>query len=101
MVRGDGIIRKKQENEQQITARMLNLLTNIVTVWNTVYIQEVLKQLQKEGFERGGEPLREDDFVHISPAPFEHINRLGKYTFNSEIKLEDNGLRPLRNPKTN
>ena len=29
---------------------MLNLLTNIVTVWNTVYIQEVLKQLQKEGF---------------------------------------------------
>ncbi len=98
---GDGIIRKKQENEQQITARMLNLLTNIVTVWNTVYIQEVLKQLQKEGFERGGEPLREDDFVHISPAPFEHINRLGKYMFNSEIKLEDNGLRPLRNPKTN
>jgi TnpA family transposase len=29
---GDGFIRKKQENEQQITAKCLNLLTNIVIV---------------------------------------------------------------------
>ena len=38
---GDGVIRKRQEQEQQVTARSLNLLTNIVIVWNTVYIQEV------------------------------------------------------------
>lgn len=42
---GDGIIRKKQEKEQQVTARCLNLITNIVMVWNTVYIQQILKQL--------------------------------------------------------
>jgi len=42
---GDGIIRKKQEKEQQVTARYLNLITNIVMVWNTVYIQQILKQL--------------------------------------------------------
>ena len=40
---GDGFIRKKQEGEQQITAKCLNLLTNIVIVWNTIYIQEVLE----------------------------------------------------------
>ena len=85
------MIRKKQENEQQITAQSLNLLTNIVIVWNTVYIQEIIKQLQLEGFE-----ISETDFEHISPAPFEHINRLGKYAFDEDFEVAGNGLRPLR-----
>lgn len=94
MTPGDGVIRKKQQDEQQITARCLNLLTNIVLVWNTVYIQEVIKQLRIEGF-----LIDETDFGFISPAPFEHINRLGKYNFKDEIKVTENGLRELRKPK--
>ena len=83
----------------QISARSLTLLTNIVMAWNTIYIQEILKELKEEGYE-----VKEEDFDHISPAPFEHINRLGKYNFKAaaaadEIKLEDNGLRALRIPK--
>jgi hypothetical protein len=89
---GDGVIRKKQENEQQITALSLNLLTNIVITWNTIYIQEIIKQLLSEGFE-----INEADFEHISPAPFEHINRLGKYSFDTDFEVAANGLRPLRN----
>jgi len=82
----------------------MSVLTNIVLVWNTIYIQEIIKKLKNEGYETGGEPLDEEDFEHISPAPFEHINRLGKYNFKAaaaadEIKLEDNGLRALRKPK--
>jgi hypothetical protein len=92
---GDGVIRKKQEHQQQITAQALNVLSSIVMVWNTVYIQEILNQLKSEGY-----LVNEDDFVHISPAPFQHINRLGKYVFNNEINLEENGLRALRNTKT-
>lgn len=88
---GDGVIRKKQENEQQVTARSLNLLTNIVIVWNTIYIQKIITQLRLEGFE-----VNETDFEHISPAPFEHINRLGKYSFDISFDVENNGLRPLR-----
>jgi len=88
---GDGVIRKKQENEQQIIAKSLNLLTNIVIAWNTVYIQEIIKQLQLEGFE-----INETDFEHISPAPFEHINRLGRYSFDTDFEVRENGLRPLR-----
>ena len=80
---GDGFIRKKQEGEQQITAKCLNLLTNIVIVWNTIYIQEVLKQLQMEG-------------LSINADDFEHINRLGKYSFKTEFEKDNNGLRPLR-----
>jgi TnpA family transposase len=88
---GDGVIRKKQEREQQITARCLNLLTNIVIVWNTIYIQEGLKQLQSEGYE-----VNETDFENLSPAPFEHINRLGKYSFETTFEMDTNGLRALR-----
>lgn len=91
---GDGVIRKKQEDEQQRTARCLNLLTNIIIAWNTVYIQEIITQLRLEGFE-----VNEPDFEHISPVPFEHINRLGKYSFDANLEFENNGLRPLRNPK--
>jgi hypothetical protein len=96
----DGFIRKQQEAERQITAFSLTLLTNIVMAWNTVYIQGILKELKEEGYEAGGEPLNEEDFDHISPAVFEHINRLGKYNFKDEIKLEENELRALRKPKS-
>jgi len=43
--------------------------------------------------------INEEDFEHISSAHFEHINRLGKYNFKDEVKLEENGLRALRKPK--
>ena len=93
MVRGNGITPTKQEKEQQVTARCLDLITNIVVVLNTVYIQEILEGIQKEGYQ-----VDEKDLEHISPAPFEHINRLGKYDFNDEIRLQENGLRALRPP---
>ncbi len=92
---GDGFIRKKQQEKQQVTARSLNLLTNLVLVWNTVYIQAIIRQLQQEGC-----TVDENDFEHLSPAPFEHINRLGKYSFSGKIEVTDNGLRPLRKPES-
>ena len=76
--------------------RSLNLITNIVLVWNTVYQQKIIKQLHQEGYS-----VDENDFELISPAPFEHINRLGKYSFATNPILEPNGLRPLRKPKLN
>lgn len=60
-------------------------------VWNTVYIQEVLKKHQADG-----NIVDENDFEHLSPARFAHINRLGRYTFQKVEQFEDNGLRPLR-----
>ena len=89
-------VNHKQEEQQQKVVRSLNLITNIVLVWNTVYIQEVIKQLHQEGYQ-----IDENDFEFISPAPFAHINRLGKYSFNADPDLRGNGLRPLRKPKLN
>jgi TnpA family transposase len=44
-----GVIRWKQEEAQTNQAMCLNLVTNAVVVWNTVYMQAMLDQLQTEG----------------------------------------------------
>ena len=87
------MLRRKQQEAQQEVVGCLNLLTNAVVVWNTVYVQEVVTQLRTEGY-----PVQDEGLAHLSPARFEHINRLGKYTFAEQETLLRNGLRPLRQP---
>ena len=76
-------------------------MTNMILVWNTVYQQEIIKQLHQEGLVVDENDHPATRFESISPAPFEHINRLGKYSFNTNPDLGSNGLRPLRKPKLN
>ena len=91
---GDGVIRRKQEEDQQEVVGSLNLLTNMVVLWNTTYEQKIIEQLRKQG----NSPT-EEDIRHLSPARFEHINRLGRYTFQSTDELRKGKLRPLRRDK--
>lgn len=86
-----GVIRRKQEEAQTNQALCLNLVTNAVVVWNTVYMQAVLDQLRTEG-----SPVQEDDLAHLSPARFEHLNPYGKYYFPMDEASTRQGLRPLR-----
>jgi TnpA family transposase len=86
-----GVIRRKQEEAQTNQAMCLNLITNAVVVWNTVYIQAVLDSLRAEG-----RFVEEDDVAHLSPARFEHVNPYGKYFFPLEEAERRQGLRPLR-----
>lgn len=57
-----GKVRKKHEEEQLHQASCLNLLTNAVVVWNTVFMAVAIEQLQAEGY-----PVREEDVTHLSP----------------------------------
>lgn len=90
-VANEAQIRKRQFEEQLNQAGCLNLVTNAVIVWNTVYIWEVVGQLRKEGFQ-----INEEDLKHISPARYEHINVYGKYSFPVKETLNRKGLRQLR-----
>jgi Tn3 transposase DDE domain len=69
----------------------LNLVTNAVVVWNTVYMQAVLDQLRTEGM-----PVQEEALAHLSPARFEHVNPYGKSAFPMDQASQRQGLRPLR-----
>lgn len=85
----EGILHRRDEESQQYQAGCLNLLTNAVVVWNTVYMQAAIAQLRQEGF-----PIQDEDLAHLSPARYEHINPYGKYSF--LLALEPDRLRPLR-----
>jgi hypothetical protein len=82
---------QKYEEDQNNQAACLNILTNAVIVWNTVYIQAALEALREEGY-----AVKDDDLVQLSPARFAHIHRYGKYHFDVETARSRRRLRPLR-----
>src|SRR4029453_4809702 len=68
-----GVIRRKQEEAQTNQAGCLNLLTNAVVAWNTVYMAAAIEQLRAEGH-----AVRDEDLIHLSPTRFEYLNPYGK-----------------------
>jgi TnpA family transposase len=86
-----GVLRRKTDEGLQHQVGSLNLLTNAILLWNSVYMHEVLKQLEQEGYAVNGEDLK-----HVWPTRCEHINIFGKYEFNLEDARQRNGLRALR-----
>lgn len=89
----EGKIRRHLEEEQINEASCLNLVVNAIILWNTVYMQEIIKQLRKDGYY-----ISDDDLKHLGPVRHEHINPYGHYTFNVLQELQRKGLRPLRIP---
>ena len=62
------------QQEDQLGA--LGLVVNIIVLWNTLYMDAAVEQLQAGGF-----PVRPEDVARLSPLVFEHINLLGRYAF--------------------
>ena len=87
-----GVLRRKTDENLQHQVGCLNLLTNVIILWNSVYMWEALKQLKQEGY-----PVNEEDLKHIWPTRFEHLNIFGKFEFDLENNQQRKGLRKLRN----
>jgi TnpA family transposase len=90
----EGKIRRQQESDQTNQAGCLNLVTNAVIFWNTVYMHAVLDQMRAEGH-----TVAPADVLHLSPARYDHINPYGTYRFNVDEELERTTLRPPRQPE--
>ena len=88
-----GQLRRKQEDALTNQAGCLNLVTNAVILWNTVYMAAVTEQLKAEGY-----PVQDSDLAHVWPTRHEHINFYGQYHFNIEEAQQRQGLRSLRQP---
>jgi TnpA family transposase len=88
-----GEIREQQDEQLHNQVGCLNLVTNAVIVWNSVYIEKVVKQLKQEGQFPGDEELK-----HIWPTRHAHINVYGRYHFNQEQVGKKQQLRELRQP---
>ena len=87
----EGKIRRKQEEEMNHQAGCLNLITNAVIIWNTVYMNAAIKRLKSEGY-----PVIDGDLRHLSPARYGHVNPYGRFIFEIEEELNRKELRPLR-----
>ncbi|MBC9713484.1 Tn3 family transposase [Streptomyces sp. TRM66268-LWL] len=75
--------------EDQIGA--LGLVLNAVVLFNTRYMDAAVNQLRADGFD-----VRDEDVARLSPFVRQHINMLGRYSF--QLPDLPGGLRPLRDP---
>jgi hypothetical protein len=87
----EGEIRRAQHEDQSVQALCLNLVTNAVITWNTVYMAQALDTLRGDGF-----PVADEDLAHLAPTLRAHVNPYGKYSFDVEAGMARTGLRPLR-----
>ena len=87
----EGKVQRRQADQQTNQVLCLNLVTNAIVTWNTVYMNAAIERLRAEG--RIG---RDIDLGHLSPALYGHVNPYGKYRF--EIEGRAPSLRPLRSP---
>ena len=87
-----GELRQRYREGQEDQLGALRLVVNIIVLWNTIYINAALQQLEQEGFE-----IHSEDVARLSPLIFEHINVLGRYAFSLPESVSRGELRPLRN----
>ena len=90
----EGKVQRRQADQQTNQVLSLNLVTNAIVTWNTVYMNAAIERLRAEG--RIG---RDIDLGHLSPALYGQVNPYGKYRF--EIEGRAPSLRPLRSPGNN
>lgn len=90
-----GEIKTQQDDQLLNQVGCLNLVTNAIIVWNTVYIDKVVQQLRQEGHS-----VDDEDLKHIWPTRHTHINVYGQYHFDKKRLRKKHPLRALRNPSS-
>jgi TnpA family transposase len=86
-----GELRQRYREGQEDQLGALGLVVNAIILWNTRYMERALRQLQGYGLD-----VRPEDIARLSPLGFQHVNMLGRYSFNLPESLARGELRPLR-----
>lgn len=85
-----GRIRDHGLQAQGHQASALNLVAGAIVLWNTTYLEAVLRHMEQQGKEIPAEFLQ-----HLSPLGWQHINLTGDYLW-TDHDLTTGTLRPLR-----
>jgi TnpA family transposase len=83
--------RYSEGQEDQLGA--LGLVVNAIILWNSRYIERALAQIEHMGLD-----VRPEDVERVWPLGFQHINMLGRYSFDLPEQLTRGELRVLRDP---
>lgn len=71
----------------------LNLVVATIILWNTVYMDRVIRSLRATG-----EEIPDELLVYLAPLGWQHINLTGDYIWAEPPRLDDEGFRPARAP---
>ena len=85
-----GRIRDHGIQAQGHRASALNLVAGAIVLWNTTYMEAVLRHL-----ERQGKQIQPEFLQHLSPLGWQHINLTGDYLW-TDSGTTPGALRPLR-----
>lgn len=88
-----GKVKGKPDEQLKNQVGCLNLVSNIIIVWNTIYIEKAVEQLRKEGH-----TINDEDLMHIWPTRHRHINVYGRYIFDIDAIRKLKKLRKLSQP---
>jgi len=72
-----GKLQEDSLEEQYRTLLMLNVVLNCIAFWNTLAIQQIVKELRAEGHE-----ISQEELKHVTPTMTEHIDLIGKFEIN-------------------
>lgn len=89
-----GELRQSYREGQEEQLGTLGFVVNALVLWNTIYMQAAIDQLEAEGFE-----VRPEDKARLSPLIHEHCNFMGRHSFRLEGLPPSGTLRPLRKPQ--
>ena len=86
-----GEIRDRSFEQQQYRASGLNLVTAAIALWNTVYLDRIIKS-----WKENGRPVDQLLLQNLSPLGWEHINLTGDYVWRNRFKGKEGHFRALR-----
>ena len=85
-----GELRQRYTDGQESQLGSLGLVTNIVILWNTLYLEAVINHLRAKGH-----TVLDSDIARLSPLLQDHIHFMGRYLFIMDPKVAAGNLRPL------
>ena len=86
-----GEIRDRSFEQQQYRASGLNLVTAAIALWNTVYLDRVIKAWTEQG-----RPVDQILLQNLSPLGWEHISLTGDYVWHNRFKGKVGHFRAIR-----
>ena len=85
-----GEIQDRTYEQQRHRASGLNLVVASIILWNTVYIERAVNEMQLQGYF-----IDESLLKHIAPIHWGHINLTGDYDWKQHRRIEKGGFRKL------
>jgi hypothetical protein len=88
-------LRKRYPEGQEDPLGALGLVTNVLVLWNTLYMNAALDHSRSQGMD-----VKPEDMRRLKPFPRRHINFLGRYSFTASESIQNGSLRPLYFPES-